>query len=71
MLQNASLNQNTSGEQIEVTKEDLADLLATSNLNHPALSRVRMRLGALTGIDSGVESRITSYDRMHHRHNRS
>jgi len=71
MLQNASLNQNASGEQIGATKEDLADLLATTNLNHPALSRVRMRLGALTEIDSGVESRITSYDRMHHRHSRS
>lgn len=66
MLQNTSPNQTVSAAQA-TTKEDIAHLLTTTNIDHPALSRVRIRLGSLKGI----ESRITSYDRMHHRHNRS
>lgn len=69
MLQNASLNQDTSTNQVKATKEDLVRLLTNTNLSHPALNRVQSQLGALT--ESGIESRITSYDRMHHRHNRS
>ena len=70
MLQNTSPNQTVGAAQAP-TKEDIANLLTSTNIDHPALSRVRIRLGSLKGIEPGVESRITSYDRMHHRHNRS
>jgi hypothetical protein len=65
-----SVNQGQSPEQQgATTKKDLAHLLNNRNLNHPALNRISVRLG--TSMESGVESRITSYDRMHHRHNRA
>ena len=69
MLQKASLNQDASTRQVEATKEHLVYLLTKSNLNHPALNRIQARLVSFS--ESGVETRITSYDRMHHRHNRS
>ncbi len=70
MPQTRSVNQGQSPEQLGATmKEDLVHLLKNRNLNHPALNRISVRLGTLT--ESGVESRITSYDRMHHRHNRA
>ena len=70
MIQNTSLSQTVSAAE-STTKEDIAHLLTTTNIDHPALSRVRIRLGSLKGIESGLESRITGYNRMHHRHNRS
>lgn len=69
MLQKASLKQDVSTRQVEATKEHLVHLLTKSNLNHPALNRIQARLVSFS--ESGVETRITSYDRMHHRHNRS
>ena len=69
MLQNASFNQDVITRQTKAAKEELSRLLVNTNLNHPALNRVQMQLDALS--ESGIEARITSYDRMHHRHNRS
>jgi hypothetical protein len=46
---------------------DLAELLKSSDTAHPALARLKSRLSAT----SPVEAIITSYDRLHHRHNRS
>jgi hypothetical protein len=69
MLQNASLNQDVSTERTKATREELCRLLVNTNLNHPALNRIQMQLDALP--EAGIEARITSYDRMHHRHNRS
>lgn len=45
---------------------DLAQVLKVVNPKHPALSRLHTELKAVSGT-----SVITSYDRMHHRHNRS
>ncbi len=69
MLQNTSPNQDSSAEQVKATKENLAHLLTNNNLIHPALNRIQARL--VSTPESGVETHITSYDRMHHRHNRS
>ena len=69
MLQNASPNQDVSAGQVKSTKENLAHLLTNNNLNHPALNRLQAKL--VSSPESGVEACITSYDRMHHRHNRS
>ena len=70
MSKTRSVNQGQSLEQSgATTKEDLVHLLNNRNLNHPALNRISVRLNTLT--ESGLESRITSYDRMHHRHNRA
>ncbi|PSB02360.1 YhhA family cyclophane-containing RiPP [Merismopedia glauca] len=69
MVQNASLDRDVSADQTTATKEKLIRLLVNTKLNHPALNRIQMQLDALP--ESGIEARITSYDRMHHRHNRS
>lgn len=69
MLQFVSSNQSSSAGQQETTKEHLAHLLINNNISHPALNRVQARL--VSSAELGIETRITSYDRMHHRHNRS
>lgn len=54
-------------DQVELTSNELAQSLRKFNLKHPALNRVRSQLLS----SEGTEATITSYDRMHHRHNRS
>lgn len=54
----------------EVTDNDASNIsqtLKAAPVNHPALRRLRTKL-----VSKGeTEIAITSYDRMHHRHNRS
>jgi hypothetical protein len=52
----------------EISEEstDLVELLDESGTDHPALERLHVRLNSA----APVEATITSYDRMHHRHNR-
>lgn len=50
----------------ELTEEQLVQVWKNVAPQHPALSRVHRNLNK----SSGVEAAITSYDRMHHRHNR-
>lgn len=50
-----------------VTVERLEESLRTTVPRHPALNRLRGRMIA----SADVSAAITSYDRMHHRHNRS
>ena len=50
---------------IEEPDVDLLEELTASRPKHPALGRLHDRL---VGVAS--EREITSYDRMHHRHNR-
>jgi hypothetical protein len=47
------------------TQEGLVDELRDHRPEHPALARLHQRM-----INS-EDQQITSYDRMHHRHNRS
>ena len=49
----------------ELVETDVMMELTASKPEHPALGRLHDRL---TGASSELE--ITSYDRMHHRHNR-
>lgn len=51
----------------ETTSTELVQLLKNIKPKHPALNRVRAKLVA----SETIETAITSYDRMHHRHNRS
>ena len=60
-----SLTSNTV--RAELAANELAQTLRNVDLKHPALNRVRVQLLSA----EGVETAITSYDRMHHRHNRS
>ena len=46
---------------------DVVELLERSDTDHPALERLRARMSEA----APVEATITSYDRLHHRHNRS
>jgi hypothetical protein len=48
-----------------VEQGDLVDELREHRPDHPALARLRQRM-----VNS-EEQQITSYNRMHHRHNRS
>lgn len=50
---------------LPMLQEDLVEELRTQRPVHPALGRVHDRLV------NAEELVITSYDRMHHRHNRS
>lgn len=50
----------------ELTDEQVVQVWTNVAQQHPALSRVRENLKKT----AGVEAAITSYDRMHHRHNR-
>ena len=58
-------NQNEASKQILNTSES-AQIIKSVNPKHPALSRLQAELK-----NAGGTSTITSYDRMHHRHNRS
>jgi hypothetical protein len=69
MHPSTSVNQDRSSEHKSFTQENLVLLLGSATFEHPALSRIQVKLG--DSMQSGIESRITSYDRMHHRHNRS
>jgi len=51
----------------DLTEEEVVEVLTRETPEHPALNRLHRKLVA----SSGVESVITSYDRMYHRHNRS
>ncbi len=56
------------------TSADLSDEQITAVLTnvapkHPALRRLHQKLNEATGLRA--EASISSYDRMHHRHNRS
>ncbi|MBW4598527.1 MAG: hypothetical protein KME29_02680 [Calothrix sp. FI2-JRJ7] len=50
-----------------ISAEEMSQILKSLSLKHPALNRVRAKLVA----SDKIETAITSYDRMHHRHNRS
>ncbi len=53
-----------------LTQEDVdlqLQVRSLSDANHPALARLQRELAA----GDTLEQVITSYDRMHHRHNRS
>jgi hypothetical protein len=50
-----------------LTNEQLVQVWTNIAPSHPALRRVHQKLSTT----SGAEAAITSYDRMHHRHNRS
>jgi hypothetical protein len=50
----------------ELNDEQVIQVWANVAPKHPALSRVHEKLNS----SSAVEAAITSYDRMHHRHNR-
>jgi hypothetical protein len=61
----STLNDVTASEV--ATSAELVHILKNLKPKHPALNRVCAKLVA----SEGIESAITSYDRMHHRHNRS
>lgn len=50
----------------DLTDEQVVQVWSNVAPQHPALRRVHENLNK----SSGVEAAITSYDRMHHRHNR-
>lgn len=49
------------------TEEQVVEVWTNVAPSHPALKRVHQKLNTSVG----AEAAITSYDRMHHRHNRS
>lgn len=51
----------------QLTDDQIIGSLTNVAPKHPALRRLHDKLNTSTG----VEAVITSYDRMHHRHNRS
>ena len=55
-----------AGRTQDLTDEQLVGVWTNVVSQHPALGRVHEKLNK----SSGVETVITSYDRMHHRHNR-
>ncbi len=55
-----------STQSPELTDEQLVQVLTNVAPEHPALARVHQKLNK----SCGAEAAITSYDRMHHRHNR-
>jgi len=58
---------NSEKQDDRLTTAEVAQQLRDFVPVHPALNRLHRQLVA----SSGVESVITSYDRMHHRHARS
>ncbi len=63
----ASLDVNESEACRELTDEQMVQVWTNVAPSHPALNRVHRKLNT----SPGAEAAITSYDRMHHRHNRS
>lgn len=57
----------TKPNQDTGTPEQLREAVRKTELQHPALERLRARVVAT----DETSTTITSYDRMHHRHNRS
>ena len=57
-----------SPEEI-LTDEEVTAALKNIAPKHPALRRLHQKLNEDTGFRT--EASISSYDRMHHRHNRS
>jgi hypothetical protein len=55
--------------QTGLTDEQIAAVLTNVAPKHPALRRLHQKLNESTGLRA--EASISSYDRMHHRHNRS
>lgn len=68
MVQNIAFDQNDSTKKLKMEKENLTYLLTNQNFRHPVLNRIQEKL---VSSECGVETCITSYDRMHHRHSRS
>jgi hypothetical protein len=59
-----------SSAAVKIESSDTANIrqsLSTSRTTNPAVQRLRSRVLS----ESAVSQVITSYDRMHHRHNRS
>ncbi|RYZ83674.1 MAG: hypothetical protein EOP04_19495 [Proteobacteria bacterium] len=52
--------------QPNLSNGDAAQIIKSVGSQHPALSRLQKELRSESGTGA-----ITSYDRMHHRHNRS
>ena len=66
MLEKTELEIATGTTDAELTDEQLVRVWTNVASQHPALNRVHQKLNQ----SSGGEAAITSYDRMHHRHNR-
>ena len=64
MQQNTLRKDNLSSQE---WRDTASQALKKSNSSHPALKRLRR--GMIASDETGLV--ITSYDRMHHRHNRS
>jgi hypothetical protein len=58
-----------ASSQVELTDEQVTAVLTNVASKHPALQRLHKKLNEAT--DVRAEAAISSYDRMHHRHNRS
>lgn len=54
-----------------LTDEQVATLLRNVAPKHPALRRIHLKLNNQEEGGIRTEAAISSYDRMHHRHNRS
>jgi hypothetical protein len=67
MQKDSGLDNRFKGDDEPVTTGEVAQQLRSLVPSHPALNRLHRRLVA----SSGVETVITSYDRMYHRHARS
>lgn len=69
MAPNTSYIEDSSNNQLGKTQGELASHLTGGTFSHPALNRIAHSLNKQQ--EFGIETQITSYDRMHHRHNRS
>lgn len=67
MSEKTAMAENSTASHLpELTDDQVVQVWTNVAQQHPALSRVRQNLKKT----SAVEAAITSYDRMHHRHNR-
>lgn len=60
-------NQHVSEGDVASTTQDVREAIIAAHPTNPALQRLQSRV--MESTEAGVM--ITSYDRMHHRHNRS
>lgn len=60
------INNEANVSKIEFNASESAEIIKSVAPKHPALSRLHAELKNTSGTAA-----ITSYDRMHHRHNRS
>lgn len=58
-----------TSSKTELTDEQVTAVLTNVAPKHPALRRLHQKLNEATGLRA--EASISSYDRMHHRHNRA